>query len=212
MMQFDFAALTFIDYAIFGILIVSALLSTLRGMTREALGLAGWPISVLAAKFVAPVLEPAIHDVIAVDGLSQALAWSIPFAITVVAWFIFASLISPGLKRAGLGALDRWLGVIFGVVRGFLLVLITYTVAAVTLDGEENLPSAVGEAQFAPMMRTSATTLAVVFSEDMRDRIIASVPAQDNTGPSLIDNVAAPVEEGTSAVTDQLKLLEDETQ
>lgn len=211
-MNFDFAALNFVDYAIFGILIVSALLSTLRGMTREALGLVGWPISVLAAKFVAPVLEPAIHDAIGVDGLSQALAWSIPFAIVVVGWFIFASLISPGLKRAGLGALDRWLGVIFGVTRGFLLVLIAYTIAAITLEGEDNLPAAVGDAQFAPIMRSSATTMAVVFGDDIRDRILDNVPAQADDGTTLLDNIGAPVEEGTATVTDQLKLLEDESQ
>ena len=43
----------------------------------------------------------------------------LPFAATVIVWFLFASLLSPGLTRAGLGSLDRWLGVIFGVARGY---------------------------------------------------------------------------------------------
>ena len=140
-MSFDIIAFNFVDYAIVVVLVVSALMSTLRGMTREALGLVGWPISIFAAKYSAPVLEPTITEIINIEGLSQALAWSIPFALVVVAWFVLASLISPGLKRAGLGSLDRWLGVVFGLIRGFLLVLIAYTTAAVALEGEKNLHS-----------------------------------------------------------------------
>ena len=43
----DFATLTLVDYGIFLVLILSAILSTLRGMTRELLGLAGWVVSIL---------------------------------------------------------------------------------------------------------------------------------------------------------------------
>jgi membrane protein required for colicin V production len=48
-MSIDISALNILDYAIIIILVVSAILSTLRGMTREALGLVGWPIAIFAA-------------------------------------------------------------------------------------------------------------------------------------------------------------------
>jgi membrane protein required for colicin V production len=80
-MTFSIAALNLVDYAVIFILIVSAILSTLRGMTREALGLAGWPISIFAAKYTAPVIEPTISDIIPVDGLGDALSWALPFAV-----------------------------------------------------------------------------------------------------------------------------------
>ena len=49
----DFTALNFVDYAILVVLAISAILSTLRGMTREALGLVGWVISVIVARLLA---------------------------------------------------------------------------------------------------------------------------------------------------------------
>lgn len=212
-MGFDFAAFNFIDYGIIVVLVVSGLMSTLRGMTREALGLAGWPLSILVAKFSAPQLEPIILDIISIEGLSQALAWAIPFAITVVLWFVLASLMAPGLKRAGLGALDRWLGVIFGLIRGFLLVLIAYTTAVIAVEGEDKLPTQVSEAQFAPMLRASATTLSVVIPTDMRDRVLENVPATEIEGvDEIIENIEAPVTEGNSAITDSLNLLNDEVE
>ena len=54
-------------------------------------------------------------------------------------WFILASLIAPGLKRVGSGSLDRWLGVLFGFVRGYGLVLIVFVAAVFAAEGEDNL-------------------------------------------------------------------------
>ena len=59
----DFSVLNLVDYAIVIVLVVSALFSTLRGMTREFLGIVGWVISVFVAKLSAPALEPLIADI-----------------------------------------------------------------------------------------------------------------------------------------------------
>ena len=139
----DFATLTLVDYGIFLVLILSAVLSTLRGMTRELLGLAGWVVSILVANYTAPMIETPIIDFLQVKGLGAALAWALPFAASVVIWFILASLLAPGLKRVGFGSLDRWLGVLFGFIRGFGLVLIVFVAAVFAAEGEDNLPNIV---------------------------------------------------------------------
>ncbi len=77
-MSVDLSALTLFDYGAFVLLLISGGLATLRGMTRELLGLAGWPISVIAARFTAPYLEPVLTDLIKVEGISAALAWGVP--------------------------------------------------------------------------------------------------------------------------------------
>ena len=42
--MFDFSVLNLVDYAVIVVFLVSALFSTLRGMTREILGIVGWVI------------------------------------------------------------------------------------------------------------------------------------------------------------------------
>ena len=84
----DFSSLNFIDYAILVILAISAVLSTLRGMTREALGLLGWALAVLLARFIAPFLEDPISSVVPNEELVSGIAWTIPFIITVILWFV----------------------------------------------------------------------------------------------------------------------------
>ena len=76
----DFATLTLVDYGVALVLIVSAILAMLRGMTRELLGLAGWIASILVANYTAPRLGIAINDALNLGGFGTALGWGIPFA------------------------------------------------------------------------------------------------------------------------------------
>lgn len=209
----DFSVLNLVDYAVIVVLLVSALLSTLRGMTREFLGILGWVISVFVAKLSAPALEPVIADIINIEGLSAALSWALPFAITVVVWFVIASLMSPGLKRAGLGSLDRWLGVIFGLARGYVIVLIAYMTAVVALDGESKLPNIVTEAYSTPYMRQSVHSLSGVIPEDMRDRLLENVPLDESPNDKeLIDTDDTPLSDVSETASDKLDLLADEAE
>lgn len=226
-MSIDISALNILDYAIIIILVVSAILSTLRGMTREALGLVGWPIAIFAAKYSAPVIEPMIVSVIKVGGIGQALSWALPFAVVVVLWFVIASVLAPGLKRAGLGALDRWLGVIFGLIRGYVIVLLTYAVAVVIMEGENNLPKQVGEAAFNPFVRASVISLSAMAPDDMRSRILDNVPSApdmdieeaardlaESARDTARETVADPAKDAAGAVanetTTNFNLLKDE--
>ena len=209
----DFSVLNLVDYAVVIVLVVSALFSTLRGMTREFLGILGWVISVFVAKLSAPALEPVIADIINIEGLSAALSWALPFAITVVVWFVIASLMSPGLKRAGLGSLDRWLGVVFGLARGYVIVLIAYMTAVVALDGESKLPNIVTEAYSTPYMRQSVHSLSGVIPEDMRDRLLENVPLDESPNDKeLIDTDDTPLFDVSETASDKLDLLADEAE
>ena len=91
----DFTTLTLVDYGIVFVFVLSIIMSILRGLTREILGLAGWGVSILIANYSAPLIEDPIVDLLQVKGLGAALAWALPFAASVVIWFILASLIAP---------------------------------------------------------------------------------------------------------------------
>ena len=45
----DVTTLTIVDYSVVFVLFISAVFATLRGMTREFLGLLGWIVSVVVA-------------------------------------------------------------------------------------------------------------------------------------------------------------------
>ena len=207
----DFATLTLIDYGILLMLVLSCILSTLRGMTRELLGLIGWVVSYFIATYGAPIIEDSVVDFVQAKSLGQALAWGLPFATSVVVWFILASLIAPGLKRIGFGVLDRWFGVLFGVVRGFGLVLIAFAFFVYAAEGEKNLPETVRDAQSAPVLSRSAHYLAGFLPTELRDQLIDNLsyraPLSTNSVSQVFD---APIEAGKDALDNGMKLLSDE--
>ena len=210
----DFTALNFVDYAILVVLAISAILSTLRGMTREALGLLGWVLSVIVARLLAPLLEEPIIAFIPNEDLSAGIAWAIPFIVMVILWFVLATLIAPGLKKAGLGALDRWLGVIFGFIRGVFMVTAIYLGVVIGLGGEENLPSAATEAQSANVIRALGGLVTPLLPADLSEQLAAGLQAADldaltPTNPEFLDKSLERVQDGVTN-TDELNLLEDE--
>ena len=213
-MGFDLAALNIVDFVAIIVLVVSGGLATLRGMTREIMGLAGWPISIVAARLSAPYLEPLLTDLIRVEGISQALAWGIPFIVVVFRWFAF---VSPGLSKAGLGGLDSWLGFLFGLIRGFVIVLVIYASAVVAAEGEDNLPGLVTAAQITPALRESAHLMSGVLPPDMREQLIENLPDASETTEELQEAGEAMSERIEDAASDNndgsvggLNLLQDE--
>tara|TARA_A100001015_G_scaffold55971_1_gene61544 strand:+ start:782 stop:1417 length:636 start_codon:yes stop_codon:yes gene_type:complete len=206
----DFTALTFVDYVVILVLITSAIFSILRGMTREFLGLVGWVVSVVVAHFARPVLNDPIAEVISAEGLSGALAWGLPFAATVIVWFLLASLLSPGLTRAGLGSLDRWFGVIFGLIRGYLLVLFAFIGAVLLLEGESKLPESLLEAQSTPIMSQSARYFAQYAPDDYANKLISNLSDHNSLGAEAAKTMNNMMDSGTEMVKKPLELLNDE--
>ena len=210
-MSFDIAALNIVDFATIVVLVISGVLATLRGLTREIMGLAGWPISIVAARLSAPYIEPLLTDMIRVEGISNALAWGIPFIVVVVLWFAFSSVVSPGLSKAGLGGLDRWLGFLFGLIRGFVIVLVIYVGAVIGADGEDRLPGLVTDAQIIPALRESAHLMSGVLPPDMGDKITDNLPDAAPVTEELEEAGKAVGEAVENSEVEGLDLLQDES-
>ena len=113
-MGFDLAALNIVDFVAIIVLVISGGSGHIAGHDARNYGagrLADLDCGGKAEHH--PIWNPMLTDMIRVEGISQALAWGIPFIVVVVLWFAFSSLVSPGLSKAGLGGLDRWLGFLF---------------------------------------------------------------------------------------------------
>ncbi len=206
----DLTTITFFDYTVVLILLFSAIFSTLRGMTREFLGLVGWAISVLVAHLVKPVLEGPIVDLTRAEGLSAILAWTIPFVLTVIVWFILASILSPGLTRAVLGSLDRWLALGFGLIRGYFLVVLAFVGAVIALGSEAKLYDAIKDAQSTPIISKSARFLAGLGTENQRKQLLSKLSLHDMDSMPLSSTIDSAIATGKKITEKPMELLSDE--
>lgn len=121
-----------VDYAILGILVISTVISLLRGFVREALSLAGWIlafwVSLTFANGLASLLTNAIDDptfrlIAAFVGL-----FLLSLIVSGVVNFFAVKLV----HRTGLTKMDRFLGLLFGFGRGIVIVAILVLLAGLT--------------------------------------------------------------------------------
>ena len=161
----------------------------------------------MVANYARPLLEDPIADMINADGLSAALAWGLPFAATVIIWFLLASLLSPGLTRAGLGGLDRWLGVIFGLARGYLLVM-RFIGAVLAIEGEKICQQPYKMPKHT--LFNSAQYFAKFMPDDYSAQIIVKLIDHTGDNATAAKTIEKMIDDGAAIVKKPLELLNDE--
>jgi len=124
--------MTWLDYAVLGVLVLSTAWGVWRGLVREVISLAGWIGAFLVANLLAEPLADALPRSISNPDLRVIVAFVAIFVVTLTLATLAALLLAKALKAAGLGGLDRTLGGLFGVARGVFIALVFALVAGLT--------------------------------------------------------------------------------
>ena len=129
------------DVIVLIVLLVSALIAFLRGAIREMLTILGVVGGMAAAWYAGPLLIPHMEGwlgvqegvepekllgVLPYDILAKILAYGLVFIVVVIVLSIISHMLAEGARAIGLGPIDRTFGVIFGLLRGILLLGVVY--------------------------------------------------------------------------------------
>ncbi|MCX8255515.1 Colicin V production protein [Beijerinckiaceae bacterium RH AL1] len=144
---------SYLDLGVIAIVLISAILAMLRGFTREVLAIASWVAAAAAGYYLRDYLTPYLKPYISKEpGLSIAAATIIFFVALIVVSIITVNL-SDAILDSKVGALDRSLGFLFGVARGFLLCVIGYVFFSM-LDPVDRQPVWMREAKTRPLLES----------------------------------------------------------
>lgn len=127
------ALLTWFDYAVIAVIVLSALRGAWRGLISELFALIGWIVAFALATRYAGRVAPLIPSDWPGGELTQ---WLLAFAAIAVGVILVAGVGNALLGRltevSGLRSVDRSLGLLFGLARGVILVLLLYVAAGFT--------------------------------------------------------------------------------
>ena len=119
--------------------LISALLAAVRGLTREVLAIASWAAAAAVAWVFHPQVLPILKQYIPNDTVALIASIASLFLVTLIVVSLVTARISDFVLDSRIGALDRTLGFVFGAGRGLLLAVIGYLFFA-ALVGDENMP------------------------------------------------------------------------
>ena len=165
-----------IDYLIIVIIIISMMVGFFRGFFPELVSIATWILADFAAWHFNGLVEPYLQGKL---GSVVAELWAsrlIIFLVTLILGGLVGQLISLIIDKTGLSGTDRMLGLVFGFVRGAVIIGVLVIVGQ--LLGFTKEPWW-GESALIPMGETIADTLRVMVPDNVTDFL------DDQTSPDI---------------------------
>ena len=163
-----------LDFAIVAVIALSAVFAFARGFVREALSIVAWggaavitlygfsSVYAFAMRFVT---TPLLADLIAGAGL---------FVVSLIVLTIITGYIARFADSGVLSPINRTLGLIFGLVRGFVLVSLAYLVVDVSLP-QNDRPPWIKEARSERFLAKGAELLRSALPEQLQIKSAAIV-------------------------------------
>ncbi len=113
-----------LDWAVLIILLLSMLVGALRGGVREIFALGAWVAAVATAWLYGSSISQLLPQFFARPETQLLIGHALTFCMVFALITLIAYLLRTLLNAAGLSALDRGLGIIFGLARAAIVVLV----------------------------------------------------------------------------------------
>jgi len=155
--------LTYLDAGLIAVAFISGLLAMCRGLTREMLSILSWIVAALAVLYFVLNHRPFAQELADQMGaqlpIAQVVIGAVIFLIVLVVVHLITARISDSILDSQVGMIDRILGFLFGVARGFVLVVIPYMFYAAFIPDEQEQFPWVREAKTLPAIKSTGETI-----------------------------------------------------
>lgn len=162
--------ITPVDGIVILVIIISAFLAMVRGLSREILSLFTWVAAAIAAYFFYPFLLPLFSNYLSDAKIVIGVSIVVVFFIAFLILYPISMKISDMVLDSRAGVLDRTFGFLFGIIRGVVILAL----AALLLNHlvkPENLHPWISEAKTKPMLDSIGDSLLKAVPDSVYERI-----------------------------------------
>jgi len=163
-------------------MIFSGFLAMLRGLTREMLSIMSWALAALVTLFAYSYFKNDIRGLIDTPMLADGILIVGVFILSLIVFSLVTINISERVLDSRVGAVDRTLGFVYGLVRGLILVVIAYLIVGQIVE-KPNFPRWVTEARSLPLIESTGESIKSLLPDNpeslfKRDRPAAAPPPE----------------------------------
>ena len=158
--------ITWLDFLLLGVMLVSGLLAMIRGFMREVLSIAAWATAAVATILLYNRLLPIAKESISNDMLATVAVVGGVFLVTLLLVSIITVRISDMILDSRIGALDRTLGFLFGLARGLIIVVVAFLFFSWLVPSNKQ-PEGVRNAKSRVVLENTGEWLQALLPQDM---------------------------------------------
>ena len=149
------------DMVVIVVILLSAIFALVRGFVHEVLAVGAWLGAAVATLVGFPYLQPFTRDYIAIPLVADIATGAILFLVVLILLSVLTHWISGKVQASSLGALDRSLGLLFGLARGAILVCLAWIFLIYIMPREDH-PQWIADARSLPLIERGAGLLLVL--------------------------------------------------
>src|SRR3954454_2981954 len=149
--------ITWVDFFVALVVVASMGFAIYRGFVRETLSIFAWAAAAFATlyfgRYAVPLLAPHMPRM-----LAQILGYAGVFLLVVIPLALISSGLSRRVKAAPVGAIDRVVGALVGILRGLVIIAVLYILYSLVIPVSVQARW-MKDTLTLPLVQKSATTL-----------------------------------------------------
>ena len=180
------------DWFILIVLVASGVISFARGFTKEFLSLFLWLAAFIAAISLEYLATPKINEFIGNEEVSKIISYITVFVIFIFLGGIVIKFISKLIKWSGASGFDRFLGVLFGLIRGLIVLFVIFLLLPSSLKTTD----LINNSKITPVIQKYAPEVEAYFRNLIDNRDVVE-EALEIIEPLTQEVIPEPIEQDT---------------
>ena len=180
------------DWFILIVLVASGVISFARGFTKEFLSLFLWLAAFIAAISLEYLATPKINEFIGNEEASKIVSYITVFVIFIFLGGIVIKFISKLIKWSGASGFDRFLGVLFGLIRGLIVLFVIFLLLPSSLKTTD----LISNSKITPIIQKYAPEIEAYFRDLIDNRDVVE-EALEIIEPLTQEVIPEPIEQDT---------------
>ncbi len=164
-----------VDIVIIAVILLSGLFALMRGFVKELLSVVGGVGAAFATLYLFKPVTPWFRKFIAIPWLADGAAGVAIFVVALVILSTLSHALAARVHQSQFSALDKSLGLVFGLLRGAVVVCLAYLALGHLVDSPEQYPALVRNARTMPLVEHGARLIEALIPVNVRRKSVQAL-------------------------------------